>query len=78
MLLVDIAVPRDIDPECNLLENVYLYNIDDLHAIADDYLRQRKEEVARCEAIIREKAKALLTAGGRVEAPDGKLAFGHD
>jgi glutamyl-tRNA reductase len=61
LLLIDIAVPRDIDPEINFLENVYLYNIDDLQAIADDYLRQRKEEIARCEAIIREKARALLS-----------------
>ena len=60
LLLVDIAVPRDVDPEVNFLENVYLYNIDDLQAIADDYLRLRKEEIARCEAIIAEKVKALL------------------
>ena len=60
LLLVDIAVPRDFDPEVNFLENVYLYNIDDLQAIADDYLKQRKEEIARCEAIIAEKVKTLL------------------
>ncbi len=64
LLLIDIAVPRDIDPEVNFLENVYLYNIDDLQAIADDSLQQRKEEIARCEAIIREKARALLFAPG--------------
>ncbi len=64
LLLIDIAVPRDIDPEVNMLENVFLSNIDDLQAIADDYLRQRKVEIARCEAIISERAKALL-AGGR-------------
>jgi glutamyl-tRNA reductase len=61
LLLIDIAVPRDIDPEVNFLENVYLYNIDDLQAIADDYLRLRKEEIARCEAIIAEKVRMLLT-----------------
>jgi glutamyl-tRNA reductase len=60
LLLIDIAVPRDIEPEVNFLENVYLYNIDDLQAIADDYLKQRREEIVRCEAIIREKAGALL------------------
>jgi glutamyl-tRNA reductase len=59
LLLVDIAVPRDIDPEVNFMENVYLYNIDDLQMIADDYLKQRKEEIARCEQIIKEKAAAL-------------------
>jgi glutamyl-tRNA reductase len=60
LLLVDIAVPRDIDPEVNLLPSVYLYNIDDLQAIAADYLQQRKEEIDRCEKIIVEKAKGLL------------------
>jgi glutamyl-tRNA reductase len=59
LLLIDIAVPRDIDPEVNFLENVYLYNVDDLQAIADDYLKQRQVEVARCEAIIAEKVKTL-------------------
>jgi glutamyl-tRNA reductase len=63
----------------NFLENVYLYNIDDLQAIADDYLKQRKSEIVRCEAIIREKAKALL---GSTRPPilsgDAKPAFGHD
>ena len=62
LLLIDIAVPRDIDPEVNFLENVYLYNIDDLQAIADGYLKQRKEEVVRCEQIIAGKVKGLLDA----------------
>jgi len=60
LLLIDIAVPRDINPEVNFLENVYLYNVDDLQAIADDSLKQRKEEIARCEQIIAEKVAALL------------------
>jgi glutamyl-tRNA reductase len=78
LLLIDIAVPRDIEPEINFLENVYLYNIDDLQAIADDYLKQRKEEVARCEQIIREKAQGLLAGQpGYGTGPDGRPAFGH-
>ena len=60
LLLIDIAVPRDIDPAVNFLENVYLYNIDDLQAIADDALRQRQEEIARCAAIIRQKAVTFM------------------
>jgi len=60
LLLIDIAVPRDIAPEVNLMDNVYLYNIDDLQAISDDYLQQRKEEIARCEQIIAEKVRAIL------------------
>lgn len=60
LLLIDIAVPRDIDPEVNHLDNVYLYNVDDLQTIANDYLDQRKDEIAKCEAIIEEKARAVL------------------
>ncbi len=59
LVLIDIAVPRDIDPEVNAMDNVFLYNVDDLQAIATGYLRQRQEEVVRCEEIIRQKAKAL-------------------
>src|SRR5437588_2834162 len=79
LLLIDIAVPRDIEPEVNFLENVYLYNIDDLQAIADDYLKQRKEEIARCEQIIREKAEALLGRRGAESFGAGAHpAFGHE
>jgi len=61
LLLIDTAVPRDIDPDVNQMENVYVYNVDDLQLIADDYLKQRREEVAQCEAIIRAKVTALLS-----------------
>jgi len=74
LLLIDIAVPRDIDPEVNFLESVYLYNIDDLQAIADNYMKQRQEEIAKCEAIIREKAQALLEAAAKEFGFSPKLA----
>jgi glutamyl-tRNA reductase len=74
LLLIDIAVPVTSSPRVNFLENVYLYNIDDLQAIADDYLQQRKEEVMRCEAIIVEKVKGLLCHPGR---PHGATASGR-
>ena len=45
LLLIDIAVPRDIDPAVSELDNVYLYNVDDLKAIADEYLKLRHEEL---------------------------------
>ena len=78
LLLVDIAVPRDIDPEVNLMPNVYLYNVDDLQGIAQDYLKQRQEEIARCEKIIVEKAKPLLATGPGNLAPNSRPAFGHE
>jgi glutamyl-tRNA reductase len=78
LLLIDIAVPRDIEPEVNFMESVFLYNIDDLQTIADDYLKQRQQEVERCEQIIREKAAALL-AGGRPRPQNAGVrpAFGQ-
>jgi len=77
LLLIDIAVPRDIDPEVNHMPNVYLYNIDDLQGIADGYLRQRKEEIARCEKIIREKVAGLLGNGQVPPLPGSRPAFGQ-
>ncbi len=65
LLLIDIAVPRDIDSDVIQMDNVYLYNVDDLQSIATAYLEQRKEEIAKCEAIIREKARALLEQPAR-------------
>jgi glutamyl-tRNA reductase len=77
LLLIDIAVPRDIEPEVNFMPNIFLYNIDDLQAIADAYLTQRKEEVARCEQIIREKAQALLGPQAAPQpAREARPAFG--
>jgi glutamyl-tRNA reductase len=78
LLLIDIAVPRDIDPAVNFLESVYLYNIDDLQAIAADYLKQRQEEIARCEEIIVERARPLLEPKLTADFSDERsLPFSH-
>jgi len=54
LFLIDIAVPRDIAPEVNDIDNVYLYDIDHLEAIADDARRQRKRQITACEKLIDE------------------------
>ncbi len=76
LLLIDIAVPRDIEPEVNFLEDVFLYNIDDLQAIAGDYLKQRRQEIEHCEKIIREKAAAVLSSGRPPTVMERQPAFG--
>lgn len=79
LLLVDIAVPRDIEPEVNFLDGVYLYNVDDLQSIADDYLKLRREELSVCEQIIQSKTQALLNAPqGTPPRTGSDFAFGHE
>ncbi len=60
LFLVDIAVPRDIAPEVNELDNVYLYNIDDLNEIARANLRKKEEEISRGERIINEEVSSFM------------------
>lgn len=55
LFIIDIAVPRDVDPEVNDLENVYLYNIDDLKGIVEENLKERKKEALRAKVIIEEE-----------------------
>jgi len=55
LFLIDIAVPRDIDPAAGRIENVYLYNIDDLQAIVDENMQNRKKEAEKAEAVIAEE-----------------------
>lgn len=55
LFLIDIAVPRDIDPAVGEIDNVYLYNIDNLQDIADGNLQIRKNEAEKAEAIIDEE-----------------------
>ncbi|MBT9330156.1 glutamyl-tRNA reductase [Paracidobacterium acidisoli] len=57
MLFIDIGVPRDIDPAINQLDNVFLYDIDDLQSVAASNLSHRNDEAERAEAIIVEEAR---------------------
>ena len=56
LFFIDIAVPRDIDPAVNRIENVYLYNIDDLQGIVDLNRADRFREAGRAEHIISAEA----------------------
>lgn len=52
MFFIDIAVPRDIDPKVNDVENVYLYTVDDLQEVVTANLQQRAEEAKKAEDIV--------------------------
>jgi glutamyl-tRNA reductase len=51
LLLIDLAVPRDLDPAINELADCYLYDIDDLEAVVEETLQGREVEFAKAEAI---------------------------
>ncbi len=82
LFLIDIAVPRDIEPAVNEIEDAYLYDIDALSAIAEDGRRERERQLAVCEKIIEEQMEkfgllatssapesgALMDGGGAREA----------
>jgi glutamyl-tRNA reductase len=55
MFFIDIAVPRDIDPRVNEIENVYLYDIDDLQEVVDANRDRREREARRAEEIVEEE-----------------------
>ncbi|NLI82540.1 MAG: glutamyl-tRNA reductase [Deltaproteobacteria bacterium] len=56
IFFIDIAVPRDIDPRINEIENVYLYDIDDLQGVVDINRDQRQKEAEKAEHIVAEEA----------------------
>ncbi|ROR15438.1 glutamyl-tRNA reductase [Erwinia sp. JUb26] len=70
MLLVDIAVPRDVEPEVGKLPNAYLYSVDDLQAIIESNLAQRKAAAVQAETIVVQESgefMSWLRAQGAVE-----------
>ncbi len=60
LVLVDIAVPRDIDPAVAELPNVFLYDIDDLEAVVRENTKNREQELAVCQEIIAEYSAELM------------------
>jgi glutamyl-tRNA reductase len=88
LILIDIAVPRDIAGDVNELSNVYLYNIDHLETIVRENSRLRELELSKCNEIITRQAAALMAKmnpapvkekdGGVERVPGwsfGRLAF---
>jgi glutamyl-tRNA reductase len=61
MFLIDIAVPRNIEPNVDKLDNVFLYDIDDLDKVVDSNLRGRNQVAQQAEEIIREEVDRMIT-----------------
>jgi len=59
VFLIDISVPRNIDPEINDLDNVYLYDVDDLKGVVDTNIIERQKEAKKAEDIIAEEIETF-------------------
>ncbi|PKN19699.1 MAG: glutamyl-tRNA reductase [Deltaproteobacteria bacterium HGW-Deltaproteobacteria-6] len=68
LFLIDIAVPRDIDPAADGIENVYLYNIDNLQDIVDENIKGRRREALKAEQIVSEEVTHYLNWLKELEA----------
>jgi glutamyl-tRNA reductase len=68
LLLIDIAVPRDVEPECGELEGVSLYDIDDLQAVVARNLNTRAEELPRALEIVEEEIHRFARWLGQADA----------
>jgi glutamyl-tRNA reductase len=60
VFLIDIAVPRNIEPAVNEIDNVYLYDIDDLQEVVNANLRERMKEADRAEALVVEEVERTM------------------
>ena len=60
LLILDLAIPRDVEPEVGNEANVFLYNVDHLHEILDDNLLKRRKSVPEAEAIVEEYTQDFL------------------
>ena len=61
MLMVDLAVPRDIDPKIESLDGVYLYGVDDLQSVIEENLAQRRQAAVEAEVMVNQLATQLIT-----------------
>jgi glutamyl-tRNA reductase len=59
MFFIDMAVPRDIDPDANQIDNVYVYDIDDLNNVIETNLEERQKEALKAEEIVAEEVRSF-------------------
>ena len=61
LFIIDIAVPRDVDPRVGNMDNVFVYDVDDLQQVAEENLSVRAREAARAEQIVEEEVESFLS-----------------
>ncbi|MGB5524365.1 MAG: glutamyl-tRNA reductase [Polyangiales bacterium] len=61
LFIIDIAVPRDVDPRVGNMDNVFVYDVDDLQQVAEENLSVRAREATRAEQIVEEEVEAFLS-----------------
>jgi len=74
LFIIDIAVPRDVDPTVNEMQGVYLYDIDSIRSVAEQSLALRREQVAAAEAIIAEHVTDFVDLVSRGLNPASQTA----
>ncbi len=62
LFLIDLGLPRNMDVSCQEIENVYLYNLDDLAKIAEDNLSERRAAIKHSEEIAEQKSASIWRA----------------
>ena len=78
VFIVDLGVPRDVEPEAAELDDVFLYTVDDLAEIVKDNLQIRREAVVQAEQMIAEQTEHFLRwLEGRSGGADDRRAHGH-
>jgi len=59
VFIIDISVPRNVDPGINDMDNVYLYDVDDLRGVVDSNISERQKEAAKAEAIVEDEIETF-------------------
>lgn len=82
LFIIDIAVPRDVDPSVNEMEGVYLYDIDSMRSVAEQSLALRRQQIAAAEAMIAEHVTdfvdSISRGINRASQPGEDRSLGQD